>query len=93
MARHIAARWVEPPYKVQPAPPPYVVRMARVLPLALTVPQLYEVLMVALLPSVHMVEQRTVRHMAVRFMLAPLSGHGWRHLIMVPSSQVSRLAR
>jgi hypothetical protein len=47
----------------------------------------YEARTVALLPLVRPVEQRIVRlFMAVRFMLAPSTGHGSRHPITVPSS-------
>jgi hypothetical protein len=59
---------------------------------------LCEARMVALLLSVRMAAPRIVRplmavlFMAVRFMPAPSTGHGWQHPITVPLSRAWHLA-
>ena len=83
------ARMAPPRRAAQGAPATRKVPMAR---------RLCEAHMVALLPSVLMAEPRivhlfmAVRFIAVRYMLAPSTGHGSRHPISVPLSRALHLA-
>ena len=82
-----AAREAPVPYKVPMVVLPTAVPLAAVPPTGRMALRLYEARTVALLLLVRPVEQRIVRlFMAVRFMLAPSTGHGSRHPITVPSS-------
>lgn len=75
------------------AAPPTGVQRALVLPMAPMALRLYEARTEALLPSVRTVERRIVRpFMAVRFMLAPSTGHGSPHPITAPLSRAWLLA-